>query len=206
MSDATSENRAQVYWWLSSLIASELDDAQLAHLFSDEMDLFISALGEEPELETVCEQFRQAVTALKQRQDFRLELAADYAHLFLATAKNGALPYPSVYASDKRLLMQEPHHQMLKLLNENDFARAEGFKEPADHLAIILDLMGNLALKENVIAYQQSVLQSLLLNWLPEWHQDVCRHDAFGFYAAVAALVTRFCKADLTCLQTQEGN
>ena len=201
MTDSTAENRAQVYWWLSSLIAAELNDDQLTLLFGDDIDRFLEALAEEPGLQDSVHTFRQAISVLQERTDTRLELAADYAHLFLDTAKKGALPYGSVYASDKQLLMQEPHFQMLKKLEENGFTRTEGFKEPADHLGIILDFMGNLALQGRSSDVQLDTLESQLLNWLPKWQQDVGRHDPFGFYIAVAMLIIQFCRVDTEFLR-----
>ncbi len=201
MTDSTAENRAQVYWWLSSLIAAELNETQLDQLFGDDMNRFLEALAEESGLQDAVHTFRQAVTALQERADTPLELAADYAQLFLGTAKKGALPYGSVYASDKRLLMQEPHHQMLQKLEENGFARSEGFKEPADHLGIILDFMGNLAIQGKPAEIQRDVLENQLLNWLPEWQQDITRHDPFGFYATVALLIIQFCRVDAEFLK-----
>ena len=200
MSDSTSQNRAQLYWWLSSLIAAELDEKQLDVLFSNDINAFLEALAEEEELSDAVSKLKESIDGLRTREDVQLELAADYAKLFLGTGKQGALPYASIYLSKDGLLMQEPHHQMVKLLKDNGFAQAEGFNEPADHLAIILDFMGNLAVKEMDASIQQQCLKEHLISWLPQWQEDAKKHDPFGFYAAAALLILEFIKIDIEFL------
>ncbi|OED43904.1 hypothetical protein ACH42_08905 [Endozoicomonas sp. (ex Bugula neritina AB1)] len=201
MSNSTSQNRAQVYWWLSSLIAAELDEKQLQILFSKDINTFLEALAEESELSDAVSKLKQSIYGLRTREDVQLELAADYAKLFLGTGKQGALPYASIYLSKDGLLMQEPHHQMVKLLHDNGFAQAEGFNEPADHLAIILDFMGNLAVKDMKASIQKHCLNEHLLSWLPRWQKDAEKHDIFGFYAATALLILEFIKMDSDFMQ-----
>ncbi len=198
---STSQNRAQVYWWLSSLMAEELGKKQLDMLFSNDVNLFLEALADEDELVNAVSLTKQAIDGLRVREDVELELAADYAKLFLGNSKQGALPYASVYLGKDGLLMQEPHHRMLQLLSDNGFARSEEFKEPADHLAIILDFMGNLAVKEAGINIQQLCLDELLLNWLPEWRIDAGKFDDFGFYGAVSLMILEFCRLDSNFLK-----
>lgn len=200
MSDSTAQNRAQVYWWLSSLIAAELDEKQLDVLFSSDINVFLEALAEENELSDAVSQLKQSIDGLRTREDVQLELAADYAKLFLGTGRQGALPYASYYLSKDKLLMQEPHHQMVKLLKDNGFAQAEGFNEPADHLAIILDFMGNMSVKEMEVTTQKHCINEMLLSWLPQWQKDAAKHDDFGFYSAAALLIQQFVKLDLAYL------
>ena len=202
MSDSTSQNRGQVYWWLSSLIAAELDEKQLQVLFSDDINVFLDSLAEEPELADAISQLKQSVGGLRTRKDMQLELAADYAKLFLGSGRQGALPYASIYLSKEGLLMQEPHHQMVKLLKDNGFAQSESFKEPADHLAIILDFMGNLAIKKMDKAIQKNCLNEMLLTWLPQWQKDAAKHDGFGFYSASTLLILEFVRVDLEFLNS----
>ena len=204
MSDSTSQNRAQVYWWLSSLIAAELDEKQLQVVFGKDINAFLEALAVEENLSDAVSLLKQSIDGLRTREDVQLELAADYAKLFLGTGKQGALPYASIYLSKDGLLMQEPHHQMIKLLQDNGFAQAEDFNEPADHLAIILDFMGNLAVKEIDDSVQKKCLKDMLLSWLSQWQKNTTKHDDFGFYAAAALLTLEFIKMDLAFLEADK--
>ncbi|MCL6269921.1 molecular chaperone TorD [Sansalvadorimonas sp. 2012CJ34-2] len=196
MSDITSQNRAQMYWWLSSLVAMEFDEQQLEALFSDKMNQFMGSLAQEPELKQSAEKLMGAVSKLRLREDLQLELAADYAGLFLGAGRSGVQPYASVYLSEDGLMMQEPHHNMVALLKKHGFAQTKEYKEPADHLAVILDFMGNLAVQGASAEEQLNCLDTCLLSWLDDWSQGVEKCDSFGFYAAVSDLIVDFCRAD----------
>ncbi|MEE3796465.1 molecular chaperone TorD family protein, partial [Escherichia coli] len=79
----------------------------------------------------------QKIAALSLRQDAQLGLAADFCGLFLMTDKKSALPYAPQYPQ------QEPG--MIKhLLLEAGMEVNDDFKEPADHLAIYLELLSHL--------------------------------------------------------------
>ncbi|MRI32792.1 molecular chaperone TorD [Endozoicomonas sp. OPT23] len=196
MSDTISQNRAQIYWWLSSLVAKELNDNQLQALFSPEVSGFIESLSLEQGLEASSKKLSNAINQLRLRNDCKLELAADYASLFLGAGRSSVQPYASFYLSEEGLLMQQPHHDMIKRLQSYGLAQSEAFNEPADHLAIILDFMGNLAVKDVAVKEQLDCLEQCLLNWLPRWSEDIARHDSFGFYQAVSQLILAFTQAD----------
>ena len=204
MTDSTSQNRAQIYWWLSSLIAAELDDKQLTTMFSDEMGQFLASLAYEPDLQPSVENLRSAINKLRLREDIQLELAADYAELFLGAGRSSVQPYASVYLSDDGLMVQQPHHDMIANLGKHGFGQSEEYKEPADHLAVILDFMGNLAVKGVDTDEQKRCLDESLLSWVPAWSERVKQHDRFGFYTTVGLLIEAFCRVDRKHLQQCE--
>ncbi|HBI5029873.1 TPA: molecular chaperone TorD, partial [Salmonella enterica subsp. enterica serovar Pullorum] len=137
----------------------------------------------------------QKIAALSLRQDAQLELAADFCGLFLMTDKKSALPYASQYPQ------QEPG--MIKhLLLEAGMEVNDDFKEPADHLAIYLELLSHLhfSLGESFQQRRMNKLRqktlSSLLEWLPEFTNNCLKHDPYGFYAALSQLLLAIVRFD----------
>ncbi|EFY9843516.1 molecular chaperone TorD, partial [Shigella flexneri] len=106
------------------------------------------------------------------RDDARLELAADFCGLFLMTDKQAALPYASAYKQDEQ--------EIKRLLVEAGMETSGNFNEPADHLAIYLELLSYLhfSLGEGTVPAR-------------------CRqYDSFGFYAALSQLLLVLVECD----------
>lgn len=79
---ATSERRAELYWWFSTLFAAELSDAQIAEYDTYDVRSFLKSLSTlDPMREAVAE-LNEAIARLLVRPDRQLELAADFAGLF----------------------------------------------------------------------------------------------------------------------------
>ncbi|OLQ70499.1 molecular chaperone TorD [Photobacterium proteolyticum] len=211
---AFNEQRAEIYWWMSSLLSRELTQEDITEYHGGEMYTFLSGLGMTPELKQPVEAFRDALKKLEAREDAQLELAADFCGLFLSTPKTGALPYASMYVGESGLLNDKPAQDMNKLMTEYNIAQRKEFNEPADHIAVELDFMGNLIIlanqqedeqkAEDVMQAQHKFLETMLLNWLPAFSQACSARDKFGFYAAAVDLLLAFCKLDTAFLAGEE--
>lgn len=211
---AFNEQRAEIYWWMSSLMARELTAEDLEQYHGGDMYTFLSGLGMTEELKQPVENFREAINRLKTREDAQLELAADFCGLFLSTPKSGALPYASMYVGDSGLLNDKPAQEMHDWMEKYDIAQRKEFNEPADHLAVELDFMGNLVIMANqqqdeakaeeIMQAQHSFISTMLMNWLPAFAKDCNERDKFGFYAAAVNLLLAFCKLDTAFLAAEE--
>ncbi|PSW03746.1 molecular chaperone TorD [Photobacterium lipolyticum] len=211
---AFNEQRAEIYWWMSSLLARELTTEDFMEYHGDEMFTFLSGLGMTPELKQPVESFREAINRLKVREDAQLELAADFCGLFLSTPKSGALPYASMYVGESGLLNDKPAQDMNKLMEQYNIAQRKEFNEPADHIAVELDFMGNLIIlanhqkddekREEVMQAQLSFVNNMLLNWIPIFAQACKSRDNFGFYTAAVNLLVAFCQLDSAFLAGEE--
>ena len=209
-----NEQRAEIYWWMSSLLSRELTDDDITEYLGGEMRTFLSGLGMTPELKQPVEAFLDALSRLENREDAQLELAADFCGLFLSTPKSGALPYASMYVGKSGLLNDKPAQDMNKLMEEYSIAQRKEFNEPADHVAVELDFMGNLIIlannqeneekAETVMQAQLDFINTMLLNWLPAFTKSCESRDNFGFYAAAANLLLAFCKLDTAFLVGEE--
>ena len=207
---ATSERRAQLYWWFSTLFAAELSDEQIAEYDTYDVRSFLKSLSTlDPMREAVAE-LNDAIARLLVRTDRQLELAADFAGLFLVDPKQGALPYESLYRGEAKLLMQAPMAEMQARLDRLGINVSDKYKEPADHLAIELDLIGNLiiraaeattaAQRESWLGEQEALLHEHLLAWFPRFEAACGGADQFGFYGASARLLGVFLTMDANYL------
>ncbi len=200
------EQRAEIYWWLSTLFAKELTQDDLNAYQSPEIHAFLTALSEAPELKQSISAFQASLAALSLRPDAQLELAADFCGLFLGDPKVGALPYASLYVGETGCLNDKPAQDMKLWMQKYDIVQRHEFNEPSDHLAVELDFMGNLILniqtrttqtdQEADLQEQQTFLQTMLLNWIPSFQQSCHQHDPFGFYNAAANVLVAFIQLD----------
>ena len=208
-----NNKRAQVYWWFSSLFAKELTDQQIEALNSDDGRVFLQGFSEIESMNSSIELFKEKLQLVLKREDAQLELAADFAQAFLASHHTSALPFASVYMNEKGLLMQEPTHRMEKWLAEQNMQLASEAEAP-DHLALELDFLGNLAIKQaehktgsDKKRYQQlqlTFIQQELEFWINKWQEKLQKSDTFGFYAAIGEMLTAFIKEDKQWLEGSE--
>lgn len=205
-----NEKRAEIYWWLSSIFAKELTEKDLEAYNSPEIRSFLTGLGENETLKPAIDKFVDALNRLQIRQDAQLELAADYCGLFLTTDKSGALPYASMYIGENGLLNDKPAQEMQQFMLNHGVDVKQGLNEPADHIAIELDFLGNLIIRSNelekiehidaALLEQKAFIESYLLTWLPQFSEKCAQFDEFGLYASVAQLLVDFCQLDCTYL------
>ena len=207
------QTRSEIYWWLSTTLATELTEQQLNQYQSTEIQSFLQGLAASPQLTPAVDKLISALAAANLRNNAHLELSADFAQVFLGNNKSSALPYESVFTSRDGHLMQQAYTQMTALLQQHNINISEKYSEPADHIAIQLDFMGNLVLKtleseseaeiRASFAVQHDFLQTHLLNWLADFELKVKDCDKFGFYAAVVELLLAFCQLDSDWLETE---
>lgn len=203
---AFNEKRAEIYWWLSSLFAKELTQQELDSYHSQEIRTFLTGLGENETLKPSIDKLVDALNRLQNREDAQLELSADYCDLFLKSDKNAALPYASMYIGKQGLLNDVPAQEMAALMSKHGIAVSESLNEPADHIAIELDFLGNLVIRSNeleqekhlddALIEQESFIQTHILSWIPQFSAKCDQYDEFGFYASVAQVLIAFCQLD----------
>ena len=119
------------------------------------------------------------------------DLNAAFCCLFLGAGgpHGNAPPYESAWTGSGRLF-GEPSVEMAKLLAAHGLGIAEGNCEPADHLAIELELLAALLARPDPAA--ASAMRERLLGWLPRFAARCADCDTTGFYAALAALLRDF--------------
>lgn len=203
---AFNEKRAEIYWWLSSLYANELSEENLEQYQSEQIRSFLSGLGENAELKPAIDRVIDALNRLMDREDAQLELAADFCELFLKSDRDSALPYASMYIGESGLLNDKPAKEMEEVMKQHGVAVDAKLNEPADHIAIELDLLGNLIIRSNELEQerhleeafveQEKFIRQYILSWAPQFAEKCQKLDDFGFYSAIATLTVAFLELD----------
>lgn len=207
---AFNEKRAEIYWWLSSLFAKELTEENITQYHSPEIRSFLTGLGENEQLKPSIDRITDALNRLMDREDAQLELAADFCDLFLKSDRDSALPYASMYIGKSGLLNDTPAKEMEELMAEHGVEVDKNLNEPADHIAIELDFLGNLIIRSNeaedevkieeAFAIQEQFIKQHLLSWTPSFSDKCQKLDEFGFYSAISAFSVAFLALDCSYL------
>ncbi|WP_163133339.1 molecular chaperone TorD [Agarivorans sp. Alg241-V36] len=193
-----NEIRASIYWWFATVFTKELDKQQLAAYREGEGAELLEHLADTPELSSAVSMINNSLAKLSVYQHPELELAADFCQQFLSDSKVGAPPYASVYLSANKLMFQESHEKMRALLVSQGLQVDPKFNEPADHLAIQLDYLGNLILREAPAQQQADFINQHLLAWLPQWLDALRKVSKGGFYQGFAELLVGYLHLELT--------
>ena len=140
--------------------------------------------------------------------DVELEsLKIDYAQLFVGPFKLLAPPYGSFYLEDSRLMGEST-------IDVRNWYEKEGLdvviKDAPDHIAMELEFMYYLAVKQNQATEkgniqdiqlcqqkQKSFLNSHLAKWLPKFAEKVQNNSQIEFYKKLAGLTDIFVRKDL---------
>ena len=147
---------------------------------------------------------RIALYCASHRDDALLDLARDYARVFIGHGNNAyaaAYPFESVYTSEKRLLMQEARDEIVEVYRESGFAVDAGWEDPEDHIALELEYMQMMARRarqaleagedENALELldkQRAFLLRHLLSWTPFLANDMERIAQTDLYQGLALL------------------
>ena len=207
--------RAGLYGWFSRLYAEEVSEPLYRSHFADGGFAPFAGLAE-LSLEAEVQRLDAAIATLRAEQLPRLELAADFAQLFLLDGKTSALPYASAYAGTDSAspLFGAAEARMRDFLAASGLSIQADFREPADHLAVPLALMAELAgaasSAEDIptaAATQADFLRTALLDWLPRFVER-CQQarPRFDVYPALAALLLGFVRADVAFLEDVGGS
>ena len=148
----------------------------------------------------------------KPRDGMLLELAVDYARVFIGTGTDSysaAYPFESVYTSEHRLLMQEARDEVLAVYRSAGLDKSDEWKDGEDHVSLELQFEqilceracdalaeGDEATATDLFRTQRGFLRHHLLNWVPMMTADLRRFSKTEFYRGLACLTDGFLKMD----------
>ncbi|MGC9087856.1 MAG: TorD/DmsD family molecular chaperone [Conexivisphaera sp.] len=213
---AVNEGRRYVYDLLSRLYEREVDEELLGELTSaaegGELARRFEALAELDErvgrgLDLMLGYLRSA--AGRARKDVVLELAAEYASLFLGVKGTPPHPSESAYMSAGHLMYQEQRDEVMALYRDMGVDKVREFTEPEDHVAVELSFMsyligrtleewgkGNLGEVRRLLEIQRRFLREHLLKWVHRFAEDVESSAEVDFYRGLAYLTDGFLELD----------
>lgn len=187
--------RADLYGCFAALFSEPLDRSMLRRCREQRSLLPLIALPDARWSRAPLHRALGIVLAAPDTETATIQLNRDFGRLFLGIDGPGhAVPacqsdYPDGGA---------PHFGMAvevaTLLRSHGLAIAERCVEPADHISVQLALMECLIERNEPVAHAEadSLLQSHLLGWVPEFTARCVACDATGFYAALATLLLGF--------------
>lgn len=149
-------------------------------------------------------------------ENSQTELAADYMRTFFGHGYNAhaaAYPFESVYASEKRLLMQDARDEVLALYRAAGLDKQESWKEGEDHIALELEFMQILSIRTldalrrgdggqayALVKSQFNFLDVHLGSWVPLLAEQMIRFAQTEFYRGLAFLTEGFIESDIELL------
>ncbi|WP_230850295.1 molecular chaperone TorD family protein, partial [Achromobacter xylosoxidans] len=134
---AACQLRSQLYGWFSTVFAREMEPGAMALCQgggADHLLAVFKALGLGRQADAVAAVFK----AWAGHPDAPLENAADFAALFLLEGRAAPIPYASHYLEEGGQLYGEPARLMRAFLESSQLRLDAQFKEPEDHIAVIL--------------------------------------------------------------------
>lgn len=204
------ETRAGIVWWFSTILSTELNEQQFKSYINEQGASLLIQLATEDDLACNVKEIQQSLIALNTKAYPHLECAVEFSQLFLMDAKKGAPPYASVYLSEDGLMYQKAHDEMVRLLLQQGLSIDKQFNEPADHIAIQLDYLGNLVLSSlNSSDEKSSNLDQLqfiehhLLNWLPSFISQMKHTSNSGFYQNISKLLLCYLQLEVKFLNAE---
>ncbi|HCB1683853.1 TPA: molecular chaperone TorD, partial [Citrobacter braakii] len=183
--------RAAVYQWFSQLLFRELDEEQLIRLESGESRKWLASLTAIPGLSVDVKNLERSLVRALRRESRQLELAADYASLFLLAPPGGVSPYAGHYP---HTTAPEERKEMNVLLVEYGLTPQDN--EPADHIAVQLALMARMVTKKETLSAQYYFLHHHIMCWAPLLRESCLHRDEEGVYPQAVNVITHFMRED----------
>ncbi|MFV0359771.1 TorD/DmsD family molecular chaperone [Tropicimonas sp.] len=191
---AVSQNavRAEIYLWLSGVFAREQTSATLAAYLSGEGREVLARIAAVPALGDDAGRIVALTAGWKGNDRQVRDLAAAFARLFLVYGPQQVPVYESVYTSERGRICQQATTEIGELLGRYGLS-ADGWPEPADHIAVELELLAYLTFRADndgeAEAGRRELLARHLLLWGPEFCARCIASDTSGFYAAAARIL-----------------
>ncbi|MEM2320870.1 MAG: molecular chaperone TorD family protein [Candidatus Bathyarchaeia archaeon] len=205
--------REITYSFLGRVFEREVDRRLLENLISrKEMLLRYKSLND-PNAITIKEGFEELSKYLSTLDEGRmnetvLELAADYANLFLGVKYaffGKGIPHPSESAYTDGHLYGDVIDRVFEAYLEGNLVKSPNFHEPEDHIALELYFMAHLCRKaitslnneiyQDLLKYlnmQKDFLSEHLLRWAPRLADDIIKNANTLFYKAIGKILKGF--------------
>jgi TorA maturation chaperone TorD len=202
-----NRSRGTVYSFLSKVYEKEVTVDFLKKLTGSEFIGQISGVADE-------EGFRLLSSYLKSLagrdlEKVKLELAVEYAALFLGLRGGVYHPSESAYRTSTHFIMQQPRDDVMMTYLKAGVSKASNFPEPEDHIAMELLFMAHLCGKtadalqgaqkaeaRDLLETQKDFLNNHILIWVPQFTRDIVKVAQLDFYKGVAEITNAFIATD----------
>lgn len=186
--------RADMYEFLASLLRGEPGDDLIGHVAALQGDS--SAIGSASSV--------LATLATKIAND---EIRDEYMRLFIGVGRGEILPYASYYLTG--FLNDKPLAKLRNEMQAMGIERAEGVKDPEDHIASLFDIMAGLIRGSfgapNDLAAQATFFKTHIDPWAPLLMQDIEAAKSAVFYAPVGTIGRAFLEIESEAFDMDEA-
>ena len=186
--------RADMYEFLASLLRGEPGDDLIGHVSGLQGDS--SAIGSASSV--------LATLATKIAND---EIRDEYLRLFIGVGRGELLPYASYYLTG--FLNDKPLAKLRNEMQAMGIERAEGVKDPEDHIASLFDIMAGLIRGSfgapNDLAAQAAFFKTHIDPWAPLLMQDIEAAKSAIFYAPVGTIGRAFLEIESEAFDMDEA-
>lgn len=207
------QTRNLVYTFLSRLFAREVD-LQLLHAMKDLKSVFehLSSSTENQYFREGCRiisDFIEDSAKNPEENNLLVDLAAEYASLFLNVGPKPVYLVESVYLGKHHTLYEDPYFEVLDAYRMLGFEKSSEFKEPEDHLAVELEFMAklvdltkqcldtsNISYARGYLKLQEEFLNEHLAKWVPQLSQKIEEATANKLYTGLARLLRGFIEVE----------
>lgn len=207
---AVINNRRLIYAFLSEMYEKEVATERLKELMEE--DSYIFRIGTSVKLgdEGLQKGFQMLSKYLSDAKGrdlnlVKLELAVEYANLFLGVKGKPSHPSESVYLSEDHTMFQEPRDRVLRAYWNAGVDKAKEYTEPEDHIAVELQFMVYLcrrtveAMERNekeeekkLLQLQKEFIDDHLARWVPRLTKDILETAEIDFYKGIAHITNAF--------------
>ena len=185
--------RADMYGFLANLLRGEPSNELIKSVASIEGDP--SAIGSASSV--------LATLASKLSGD---EIRDEYMRLFIGVGRGEILPYASYYLTG--FLNDKPLANLRNDMAELGIERAEGVKDPEDHIASLFDIMGGMIRGTfgvpTDLSTQAKFFTKHIEPWAPVLMQDIEAAKQAVFYAPVGTIGQAFMDIESTAFDMGE--
>ena len=186
--------RAEMYEFLAALLRQEPGDELLGLVAGLKGDS--SSIGS---ASTVL-----ATLATKIAND---EIRDEYVRLFIGVGRGELLPYASYYVTG--FVNDKPLAKLRNAMQVMGIERADGVKDPEDHIASLFDIMAGLIRgtfdAPNDLATQAAFFKTHIDPWAPLLMQDIEAAKSAVFYAPVGTIGRAFMEIESEAFDMDEA-
>ena len=135
------------------------------------------------------------------------EIRDEYMRLFIGVGRGELLPYASYYLTG--FLNDKPLAKLRNEMQVMGIERAEGVKDPEDHIASLFDIMAGLIRgtfdAPNDLAAQAAFFKTHIDPWAPLLMQDIEAAKSAVFYAPVGTIGRAFMEIESEACDMDEA-
>ena len=191
------KQRANVYKFLSTFYRDEISKDVIAKLTEKEFITKLKEFAKECKYSGLGRGMDKMAGYLsKTNVDHYKELSYEYADLFLNAGVNPALPYESVHATGKPVVMQKSVFDVRSAFRKAGVHKSEVYKDLDDHIAVELEFVRYLLEKGDPDAAAE-FMNIHLMNWMPEFHAALYSATVLDLYKGLSAFTLSFLFHDL---------